>query len=110
MRNHDHPMLKRVEDHLQQKRRHPAFRELQELDEEKLKVAKVIIGARIRRRLSQAGLARRLGVTQQQVSKLENGNFDNLATLQKVLTILGYQVRVSAVPLHRELSTHAARN
>lgn len=49
--------LKAVEEHLQEKRRHAPFRELQELDEEKLKVAK----------------ARRLGVTQQQVSKLENG-------------------------------------
>ena len=105
-----HAMLKRVEDHLEEKRRHSSFRELQELDEEKLKVAKVIIGARIRRRLSQVGLARQLGVTQQQVSKLENGDFDNLATLQKVLTVLGYHVKVSAVPLHREARTHAARN
>ncbi len=104
-------MLKRVEDHLQERRRHPSFRELQELDEEKLKVAKVIIGARIRKRLSQTALARRLGVTQQQVSKLENGEFDNLATLQKVLITMGYQVRASAVPLgHRETRTHAARN
>jgi len=106
----NHSMLKRVEDHLREKRRHPAFRELQELDEEKLKVAKVIVGARIHRRLSQVALARRLGVTQQQVSKLENGDFDNLATLQKVLSLLGYQVRVSAVPLHRQPRAHAAQN
>jgi predicted transcriptional regulator len=102
--------LKSVEEHLQEKRRHASFRELQELDEEKLKVAKVIIGERIRRRLSQTALARRLGVTQQQVSKLENGDFDNLGTLQKVLSILGYHVRVSAVPLHREAHTHSSRN
>lgn len=79
-------------------------------DEEKLKVAKVIIGERIRRRLSQTALARRLGVTQQQVSKLENGDFDNLGTLQKVLSVLGYHVRVSAIPLHRETHTHSSRN
>jgi len=84
--------------------------ELQELDEEKLKVAKVIIGERIRRRLSQTALARRLSVTQQQVSKLENGDFDNLGTLQKVLSVLGYHVRVSAVPLDREAHTHSSRN
>lgn len=94
--------LKQVADHLQEKRRQPSFRELQELDEEKLKVAKVIIDARIRLKLSQAKLARQLGVTQQQVSKLENGDFDNLGSLQRVLTFLGYQVKVSAVPLHRE--------
>ena len=105
-----HHILRRVEEHLQEKRRHPSFRELQELDEEKLKVAKVIIGERVRRRLSQTALARRLGVSQQQVSKLENGDFDNLATLQKVLTILGYHVRVSAVPLHRDMPSHASRN
>ena len=103
-----HPTLRRVEDHLQERRRHPSFRELQELDEEKLKVAKVIISQRIRRRLSQAGLAKQLDVTQQQVSKLENGDFDNLATLQRVLTILGYQVRVSAVPLHYGAEAHSA--
>lgn len=102
-----HATLKRVEDHLQEKRRQASFRELQELDEEKLKVARVIIGARVRRRLSQAGLARQLGVTQQQVSKLENGEFDNLATLQKILTVLGYQIRVSAVPLHHQVRAHA---
>ena len=105
-----HSMLKRVADHLQEKRRQPSFRELQELDEEKLKVAKVIIGERIRRRLSQTTLARRLGVTQQQVSKLENGDFDNLGTLQKVLSVLGYHVRVSAIPLHRETHAHSSRN
>ena len=84
--------------------------ELQELDEEKLKVAKVIIDERIRRRLSQTLLARKLGVTQQQISKLENGDFDHLGTLQKVLSVLGYHVRVSAVPLHREVHTHSSRN
>jgi DNA-binding transcriptional regulator YiaG len=93
--------LKSIEEHLQEKHRHASFRVLQELDEEKLKVAKVIIGERIRRRLSQTALARRLGVTQQQVSKLEHGDFDNLGTLQKVLSVLGYHVRVSAVPFHR---------
>ena len=102
--------LKAVEEHLREKRRHPSFRELQELDEEKLKVAKVIVGERIRRRLSQTALARRLGVTQQQISKLENGDFDNLGTLQKVLSVLGYHVRVSAIPLHREAHAHSSRN
>ena len=84
--------------------------ELQELEEGKLKVAKAIIGERIRRRLSQTALARRLGVTQQQVSKLENGDFDNLGTLQTVLSVLGYHVRVSAIPLQREAHTHSSRN
>ena len=79
-------------------------------DGEKLKVAKVIISERIRRRLSQTALALKLGVTQQQISKLENGDFDNLGTLQKVLSVLGYHVRVSAIPLHREAHTHSSRN
>ncbi|MBI3319568.1 MAG: helix-turn-helix transcriptional regulator [Candidatus Omnitrophica bacterium] len=82
-----------------EKRRSASFRECYELDEEKLKVAKVIIAERIRRRFTQAALARRLGVTQQQISKIENGEFDNLATIQHVLAMLGYHVRVSAVPL-----------
>jgi DNA-binding XRE family transcriptional regulator len=102
-------MLKSVEEHLQEKRRSASFRELHELDEEKLKVAKVIIGERIRRRLTQAALARRLGVTQQQVSKIENGEFDNLATIQHVLAMLGYHVRVTAIPLHRATQKQSHR-
>lgn len=68
----------------------PGFREgyEEELDKLRLAVAKVIVGARVHRRLSQEALARQLGVTQQQISKLENGDFDNLATLQKVLSLL----------------------
>ena len=93
--------LKSVEEHLKEKRQSASFRELQELDEEKLKIAKVIVGERIRRRFTQAALARRLGVTQQQVSKIENGDFDNLATVQHILGMLGYHVRVSAIPLYR---------
>ena len=80
------------------------------MDKEKLKVAKVIIGERIRRRLSQTVLARKLGVAQQQISKLENGDFDNLGTLQKVLSVFGYHMRVSAIPLHREMHAHSSRN
>ncbi len=80
------------------------------MDKEKLRVAKVIIGERIRQRLSQTALARCLGVTQQQISKLENGDFNNLGTLQKVLSVLGYHVRVSVIPLHREAHTHSSRN
>ena len=99
-------VLRSVEEHLKEKRQDAAFRELHELDEEKLKVAKVIISERIRRRLTQAALARQLGVTQQQVSKIENGDFDNLATVQHILVMLGYQVRVSASPLHRAARTH----
>ena len=98
-------ILKSVEEHLREKQKQASFRELYELDEEKLKVAKVIVAERIRRRLSQAALARRLGVTQQQVSKIENGDFDNLATLQKILAALGYHVKVSAVPLQRTQRT-----
>lgn len=101
--------LKGVEAHVEEKRRSASFRELDELDQEKLKVAKVIVGERIRRRLTQAALARRLGVTQQQVSKIENGDFDNLATVQHVLALLGYQVRVSAIPLHAQSRKHAHR-
>jgi DNA-binding XRE family transcriptional regulator len=79
-------------------------------DHERFKVSKVIIGERIRRRLSQTSLAQRMGVTKQQVSKLENGDFDHLGTLQKVLSVLGYHVRVSAIPLHREAHTHSSGN
>ena len=62
-------------------------------------IAKLLIAERTKRNLTQGQLACKLGVAQQQISKIENGNFTDLKVVQKVLLTLGHSIRVVAVPL-----------
>lgn len=91
--------VRSVDAHLRAKLKDPRFRELLELEEEKAKIAALIIKHRVDHKLSQGGLAKRLGVTQQQISKIEQGEFSNLGTIQKVLVALGYHVMLRVIPL-----------
>ena len=97
------PRLRSVEGHLKEKLKDPYFRELYELEEEKGKIVSLILKYRVERSLTQAELARKVGVTQQQISKIEQGEFSSLTTIQKVLLALGHHVTVRAVPLNSRL-------
>jgi len=88
-----------VDRHLERKLKDPLFGELYELEMQKAQIAKLLIAERAKRGLTQGQLARKLGVTQQQISKIENGNFTDLKVVQKVLLTLGHSIRVVAVPL-----------
>jgi len=90
---------KKVDEHLKEKLKDPYFKELYELEEQKLKIVKRIIEHRVKNKLSQKQLAERVGVTQQHISKIENGEFSSMATLEKVLLFIGYTVRMQAIPL-----------
>lgn len=92
-----------VDRHLGRKLRDPLFRELYELEMQKTQIAKLLIAERVKRGLTQGQLARKLGVSQQQVSKIENGNFTDLKVVQKVLLTLGHSIRVVAVPLRAKV-------
>jgi transcriptional regulator with XRE-family HTH domain len=48
--------------------------------------------ARAEMRLSQKELAIKANITQQQLSKIENGSIGNMATLVKVLNAVGLQI------------------
>ncbi len=91
--------LRGVRDHLAEKAKDPYFRELYELEQEKAKIASLIVRYRIQHKLTQGQLARKIRVTQQQISKIEQGDFSSLVTIQKVLIALGYHVVVKAEPL-----------
>lgn len=91
--------LENVKNHLTKKLKDPHFKELYELEVQKLAIVKRIVDYRIKHKLSQALLAKRVGVTQQYISKIERGEFSNIATLEKVLLHLGYTMRLKAVPL-----------
>ena len=89
----------KVDEHLNEKLKDPYFRELYELDEQKLCIVKRIIDYRIRNKFTQGQLAKKAGVTQQYISKIENGDFSNILTLEKILLFIGYTMRIQAIPL-----------
>jgi DNA-binding XRE family transcriptional regulator len=97
-----------VEEHLKEKLRDPHFRELHELDQQKLAVVKKVVDYRIRHKLSQGELAERVGVSQQHISKIENGVFSSVATLEKVLRAIGYTVRIQIVPIGQRVPAGGA--
>lgn len=88
-----------VRDHLKEELKDPYFKELHELSQQKLEVVKKIIAYRIKHKLNQRQLAKKIGVSQQHISNIENGEFSSVATLEKVLLGIGYSVRIQAVPL-----------
>jgi len=86
-------------DHLKEELKDPYFKELHELSQQKLEVVKKIIAYRIKYKLNQRQLAKQIGVSQQHISNIENGEFSSIATLEKVLLGIGYSVKIQAVPL-----------
>ncbi len=91
--------LESVDKHLKEKLKDPYFRELYELEEQKLEIVKRIIDYRVKNDLNQRGLAQKVGVTQQHISKIETGDFANVMTLEKVLLAIGFTVQMKAIQL-----------
>ncbi len=92
----------RVQDHLKEELKDPYFRGLYELEEQKFEVVKKIVGYRIKHKLNQNQLAKKVGVTQQHISKIESGEFSSVMTLAKILLHIGYAVKIRVVPLSRK--------
>lgn len=101
--------IERVDEHLKEKLKDPYFKELYELQEQKLDIVKRIIDYRIAHSLTQGQLAKRAGVTQQHISKIENGDFSNILTLEKILLFIGYTVKIQAVPLSYKVKSSIER-
>lgn len=93
----------RVDEHLKEKLKDPYFKELYELEAQKLDIVKRIIDYRLRHNMTQAQLAKKARVTQQHISKIENGDFSSIATIEKILLFIGYTVRIQAVPLSQKI-------
>ena len=96
--------LKKVDDHLKEELKDPYFRELYELEMQKVGVIKKIIEYRIKHKLNQKQLAQKAGVSQQHISKIETGEFSNVTTLEKILLHIGFTVKIQAVPLSRKVA------
>ena len=101
--------LESVDKHLKEKLKDPYFRELYELDEQKLQIVKRIIEYRIEQGMNQKQLADQIGVSQQHISKIENGEFSSVMTLEKVLLFIGYTVKLQAIRLDSKISAKISK-
>lgn len=92
--------MRKVDDYIKEKmKRDPDFKGRYDLIKEKTAVVKKIIGYRIRHKLSQTQLAKEIGVTQQYISKIEEGEFSNLDTIENILHHIGYRLKLEVVPV-----------
>lgn len=87
----------RVRDHLKEKLKDPYFKIFYELEFQKYAMIEKIVAYRIKHRLTQRQLAKKVGVAQQQVSTVEDGEF-NILVLEKILLAIGMTVQIKAVP------------
>ncbi|MBU4343405.1 MAG: helix-turn-helix domain-containing protein [Candidatus Omnitrophica bacterium] len=92
--------MRKVDDYIKEKmKEYPDFKAHYDLIKEKAAVVKEIIEYRIRHDLSQAQLAKEIGVTQQYISKIEEGEFSNLDTIENILHHVGYRLKLEVVPV-----------
>ena len=83
-------------DHLNEELKDPEFKKLYEEESRLLRLGYEITKAREQRGISQSELAQKSQVTQQQLSKIENGVNCNLLTFIRVSSALGLNLTVSA--------------
>jgi len=96
--------LVKVDDHLKEELKDPHFRELYELETQKFQVVKRVIEARVRHGWTQTDLAKKAGVTQQYISKIESGEFTSIAALEKVLHFLGLAMQIRVITVGKKAS------
>ena len=101
--------IQTVGEHLKEMLKDPYFKELYKLEKQKLKIVTKIIEYRVKNKLSQKQLAKRAGVTQQHISKIENGEFSSMTTLEKVLLFIGYTVKMQAIPISQTIKHRIER-
>lgn len=95
----------KVDTHINKKNKDYYLKELHELEVEKAKIASLIIKYRIEKKLTQGRLAKRIGVTQQQISKIENGEFSSIITVAKALLALGYSLVIKPIKLPENVAS-----
>lgn len=92
-------MRSSVQKHVEEMlKKDPQFKKEYELSRMKSDLVLPMIRERIRRGWTQGELARRVKVSQQQISKIENLDFSEFGTVLKVLRALGYTILPSKKP------------
>lgn len=90
--------MRKVDEYIKEKiKREPDFKIRYDLLMEKAEVVRKIIAYRLQHKLSQEQLAEEIGVTQQYISKIEEGEFSNLDTIENILEHMGYRLRLEVV-------------
>jgi len=82
--------------HLKEELKDPEFKKLFEEEKRLLKLSYAIVEAREKSGMTQKELAQKSRVTQQQLSKIENGVNCNMLTFIRVSSALGLGLTVSA--------------
>jgi DNA-binding XRE family transcriptional regulator len=92
--------MRRIRDYIKDKiKKDPAFKEKYDLIKEKAKVVAKIIEYRNKHHLTQSQLAAELSVTQQYISKIEEGEFSNIDNIENILHHVGYRLKLEILPL-----------
>jgi transcriptional regulator with XRE-family HTH domain len=92
--------MKRVDDYIKRKIKNKKnFENEYTWIMQKANIVAKIIEYRNKHNLTQAQLAKSVGVTQQYISKIEEGEFSGLPTVEKLLHKLGYGVKVQIISI-----------
>ena len=89
--------MKSYQKHLKEQLKDKEFAEFFEEEKTLIKIALRLNGERRKKGLSQAELARKANITQQQLSKIERGNNSNMLTFLKVCKALNLNYRLQNV-------------
>ncbi|MHB1661455.1 MAG: helix-turn-helix domain-containing protein [bacterium] len=88
--------LENAEKHLNEKLKDPKFKEAYEIERVKVAIAQKIAETRDEHNLTQSELAKRMNVSQQFISQIENGEGNlTLETLLKLAQSLNTSIRIS---------------
>jgi len=88
----------KAKDHLAEKLKDPHFRESYAVELFKAQISKIVIGERIKQKITQGELAEKIGVSQQVISKIENGDFSCIKTVMHVLLALQHRATITLPP------------
>ena len=91
----------KVKEHIAEKlKKDPGFKDRYDLILQKAEIAKKIIDYRIKHNLTQSQLAEELEVSQQYISRIEEGQFSTLDMVENILSHIGYRLRLKVEPVH----------
>jgi DNA-binding XRE family transcriptional regulator len=98
-----HPRLQNVDIYFKEQMKDPEFKRMYEVERVKVALAQKIAELRDRQHLNQSQLAKKMNVSQQFISQLENGDKANvtLETLAKIAKSLNMAVEISFKKLRK---------